>query len=53
MKYLILAAVFFGIPFALLNWVVLPELQQLKTTYSHLDTIAEQAVNPSETSLQR
>lgn len=49
MKYLILGAVFFGVPFALLNWAVMPQLEQLKTTYSHMDKIAEQAVNGGST----
>lgn len=53
MKYLLLGAIFFGIPFALLNWAVMPQLEQLKTTYSQLDKTAEQAVSGSSMSLQR
>ena len=53
MKYLILGIMFLGIPFGLLNWVVMPELQQLKTFYGQIDTIAQQAANPQPASLDR
>jgi hypothetical protein len=53
MKYLILGMVFLGIPFGLLNWVVMPQLQQLKTFYGQIDTVAQRAADPQPSSLNR
>jgi hypothetical protein len=40
----LLVGIFMGMPLWLLNTMVMPELETLRNTYSHLDEIAAKAV---------
>ena len=44
MKYLILLLFFLGLPFWLLQQLVMPALEALEHTYSQADVIAEKVV---------
>lgn len=43
-SFLLLTGIFLGAPVWLLNSVVMPELNDMRYTYSHLDEVAAKAV---------
>jgi hypothetical protein len=48
MKYLILGVIFIGVPFGLLNWVVMPQLQALAGLYEHSDAKVSQLIETGQ-----